>query len=157
MKQIFLLAALALVPGAQAVELNKDAMKTMQQKGHEIVEQEKAKEQAQKSRPWKAGNNLCLEPANGGLVIRQCNAQSMAQKWTQDGKGRLVAHNGRCVAAGAKMAKCGDGKGQKWKHDGNKRLANANNQCLQVQGNQAKAGTKVIQAACGNAKGQVWK
>ena len=41
MKQIFLLPALAaiLATGAQAVELNTDALKTMQQEGHRIVEE----------------------------------------------------------------------------------------------------------------------
>ena len=152
MKQIFLLAALAmaLAPGAQAVDFNKDAMKSMQEEGHRIVEE------SQGGRAYKAGNNLCLDTGDGGLVLRKCNGGAKTQKWTMDGQSRLVAHDGRCVA-GAKLAKCGAGKGQKWKHDGNKRLANQNKQCLQVQGNPPKGGAKVVVAACNKAQGQVWK
>jgi hypothetical protein len=153
MKQIFLLAALAVLlnQGAQAVELNKDAMKTMQQEGHRIVEESKG------SRAYKAGNNLCLDTGGGGLLVRKCSDGAKTQKWTMDNQKRLVAHDGRCVA-GAQLAKCGAGKGQKWKHDDKKRLFNQNKQCLQVQGNPPKAGAKVTVAACGNeVAGQTWK
>jgi len=152
MKQVFLLAALAvaLTPGAQAVELNKDAMKTMQQEGHRIIEE------SQGGRAYKADKNFCLDTGDGELVVRKCNAGARTQKWTMDGQSRLVAHDGRCVA-GAQLAKCGAGKGQKWKHDGKKRLSNQNKQCLQVQGNPPKAGARVITAACNKTAGQVWK
>lgn len=152
MKQIFLLAALAvsLDQGAQAVELNKDAMKTMQQEGHRIVEE------SQGGRAYTAGNNLCLDTGGGGLIVRKCNGGAKAQKWKMDDQKHLVAHDGRCVA-GAQLAKCGAGKGQKWKHDDKKRLSNQNKQCLQVQGNPPKEGAKVTVAACGNkVAGQTW-
>jgi hypothetical protein len=152
MKQIFLLTALAvsLAQGAQAIELNKDAMKTMQQEGHRIVEE------SQGGRDYKAGNNLCLDTGGGGLIVRKCNGGAKTQKWKMDDKKRLVAHDGLCVA-GAQLAKCGAGKAQTWKHDDSKRLSNQNKQCLQVQGNPLKAGAKVGVAACGNkVAGQAW-
>jgi hypothetical protein len=152
MKQIFLLTALAvsLAQGAQAIELNKDAMKTMQQEGHRIVEE------SQGGRAYKAGNNLCLDTGGGGLIVRKCNGGAKTQKWKMDDKKRLVAHDGLCVA-GAQLAKCGAGKAQTWKHDDSKRLSNQNKQCLQVQGNPLKAGAKVTVAACGNnVPGQTW-
>ena len=151
MKPIFLLAglAVALAPGVKAVELNKEAMKTMQQEGHRIVEE------AQGGRAYKAGKNLCLDTGGGGLEVRKCNANAKTQKWTMDGQSRLVAQDGRCVA-GAQLAKCGAGKAQKWKLDGKNRLANQNKQCLLVQGNQPKAGAKVVTTACGKGAGQVW-
>ena len=152
MKQIFLLTALAvsLAQGAQAIELNKEAMKTMQQEGHRIVEE------SQGGRAYKAGNNLCLDTGGGGLILRKCNGGAKTQKWKMDNQKRLVAHDGRCVA-GAQLAKCGAGNAQKWKHDGKKRLNNQNIQCLQVQGNPLKAGAKVTVAACGNnVAGQTW-
>ena len=152
MKQVFLLPALAamLATSAQAVELNTDALKTMQKEGHRIVEESEG------GRAYKAANNFCLDLANGGLVVRKCQSGSKTQKWTMDGQSRLVAHNGRCVA-GAQMAKCAAGPAQKWKHDGKKRLTNHNKQCLQVQGNTPKAGAKVVATGCNKAPGQVWK
>ena len=152
MKQVFLLLtlAVALIPGVQAVELNKEAMKTMQQEGNRLLDEAKG------GRAYKAGNNLCLDTAEGKLVVRKCKADANTQKWTMDSQSRLVAHDGRCVA-GAQLAKCGGAKGQKWKHDGKKRLASQNKQCLQVQGNPPKAGAKVTAAACNKSVGQVWK
>lgn len=152
MKQVFLLAALTavLVPGVQAVELNKEAMKTMQKEGHRLVEE------SQGGRAYKTDNNLCLDTGGGGLVVRKCNAGSETQKWIMDSNSRLVAHDGRCVA-GAQLAKCGAGTGQKWKYDDRQRLANQNKQCLQVEGNPAKAGARVSASACNKAPAQVWK
>lgn len=151
-KRAFLLAALvpALVPVAQAVELNTEALKTMQKEGHKIVEE------SEKGRSYKTGKNFCLTAAGNGLVLRECNDQAKTQKWKLDDQSRLVAHDGRCVA-GPQLAKCGAGVAQKWKHDGKKRLSNQGKKCLQVQGNTPKAGAKVIAAACGNAAGQIWK
>jgi hypothetical protein len=152
MKQIFLLPALAamLATGAQAVDLNTDALKTMQQEGHRIVEESEG------GRAYKAANGFCLDVAGGGLVVHKCKDGSKTQKWTMDGQSRLVAHDGRCVG-GAQLAKCAAGPAQKWKHDGKKRLANHNKQCLQVQGNKPKGGAKVVAAACNKAAAQVWK
>lgn len=153
MKQIFLLTAMSamLVTAAQAVDLNTDALKTMQEEGHRIVEESEG------GRAYKAANGFCLDVAEGGLVVRKCKGGSKTQKWAMDGQSRLVAHDGRCVA-GAKLAKCGGGPVQKWKHDDKNRLANQNKQCLQIKGNMPKAGAKVVPVACNNkAAGQVWK
>jgi len=152
MKQVFLLPALAaiLVTSAQAVELNTDALKTMQKEGHRIVEESEG------GRAYKAANGFCLDAAGGGLVVRKCKDGAKTQKWTMDGQSRLVAHDGRCVA-GPNLAKCAGGPAQKWNHDGKKRLTNHNKQCLQIQGNTPKDGAKVVAAGCNKAPGQVWK
>jgi len=128
MKQVFLLPALAamLVTSAQAVELNTDALKTMQKEGHRIVEESEG------GRAYKAANGFCLDAAGGGLVVRKCKDGAKTQKWTMDGQSRLVAHDGRCVAGpnleclqiqgntpkdGAKVvaAGCNKAPGQVWK------------------------------------------
>jgi hypothetical protein len=153
MKQVFLVTALlaATATGAQAVEFNTDALKSMQEEGHKIVEE------AQAGRAYKAAGDLCLDIAGNGLVVRKCNAKARSQQWSMDGQGRLVAHDGRCVA-GPQLAKCGAAKAQKWKHDGKQRLANQNNACLQVQSNPPQAGTRVVVAGCRDkAAAQVWK
>ena len=152
MKQAFFLAALALLPGlsANAVDLNKDALKAMQQEGHKIVEE------AEAGRSFKASGDLCLDTAGAGLVVRQCNKNAATQNWRFDGQQRLVANTGKCVA-GSKLQNCGSGNVQKWHHDGKKRLANAAKQCLQVQGDAPKAGAKVVAVACSGASSQVWQ
>jgi hypothetical protein len=152
MKQVFLLvlATALLATGAQAVEFNTDALKSMQEEGHRIVEE------SQGGRPFKAANNFCLDVAGAGMVIRKCKAESKTQKWVTDGQSRLVAHDGRCVD-GARLVKCGGAKSQKWKHDGMKRLANNNKQCLQVQGSPLKGGAKIVAVACRDkTPNQVW-
>ena len=152
MKQVFLLAGLlaACISTAQAVDLNKDAMKAMQQEGHKIVAD------SQGGRAFKTSNGLCLEVAGGGLAVKKCNGKTNNQKWRFDDKKRLVAHNGKCVD-GSSLKKCGGAASQKWKHDGKKRLANNAKQCLQTQGSPAKGGSKVTAAGCNKAAGQVWK
>ena len=153
MKQLFGLTTLTavLATGTQAVELNTDALKTMQKEGDRIVEEAKG------GRAYRAANNFCLDVAGNGLVVRKCNGGAKTQKWIMDGQGRLVAHDGRCVAGG-QLAKCGPGNGQKWKHDGKNRLAGHNKQCLQIEGNTPEGGARVITAACNNqVSGQVWK
>jgi hypothetical protein len=153
MKQVFLLllATGLLATGARAVEFNTDALKSMQEEGHRIVEE------SQGGRAFKAANNFCLDVAGAGMVIRKCKAESKTQKWVTDGQGRLVAHDGRCVD-GARLAKCGGAKSQKWKHDGKNRLANNNNKCLQIQGSPLKGGAKVVPADCRDkTPNQVWK
>lgn len=152
MKPIYLLAAtlVSIVPLANAVDLNKDALKAMQQEGHKIVEESKG------GRNYKTGNGLCMDFAGAVMLVKQCNNKP-TQKWSFDGEGRLVASDKRCVAGAAQMQQCGSGNGQKWKLDGKKRLVNANNKCLQVQGNPAKAGAKVVVANCSNGANQVWK
>ena len=153
MKQVFLLTAAAALLSAtvQAVEFNTEALKTMQQEGHRIVEE------SQGGRAYRAANDFCLDVAGDGMVVRKCNAGSNTQKWTMDGQNRLVAQDGRCVD-GARLVKCAGTKSQKWKLDGKNRLANHNNQCLQVQGHPPKAGAKVVAAQCNDkAPNQVWK
>jgi hypothetical protein len=153
MKRVFLITAVTslLASGAQAIEFNQDALKSMQQEGHKIVEE------AQAGRAYKAANDFCLDTAGDGLVIRKCNAGSKTQKWTMDGQSRLVANDGRCLD-GARLAKCTGTNSQKWRHVEKKRLANHNNRCLQLQDNKLAAGTRVVATACNNkAPGQVWK
>ncbi len=152
MKQAFLLAGLlaACIPTAQAVDLNKDAMKAMQQEGHKIVAD------SQGGRAFKTSNGLCLEVAGGGLTVKKCNGKASGQKWRFDDKKRLVASNGKCVDGG-KLKKCAGAPSQKWKLDGKKRLANNAKQCLQTQVTPPKSGTKVSAAACGKGGNQVWK
>jgi hypothetical protein len=153
MKQVFLLTGVAalLSTSAQAVEFNTEALKTMQQEGHRIVEE------SQGGRAYRAANDFCLDVAGDGMVVRKCNVDSKTQKWIADEQGRLVAHDGRCVD-GATLGKCGGTKSQKWNHDGKKRLSNNNKQCLQVQGHPPKAGAKVVAVQCNDkAPNQVWK
>jgi hypothetical protein len=153
MKQVFLLTAAAavLASAAQAVEFNKDAMKSMQEEGLKIVEE------TQGARNYKTANGFCLDMAGNGLVVRKCNAGSRTQKWILDSQTRLVAHDGRCVT-GPQLSQCGSGKAQKWQYDKQQRLANQNNACLQVQASPPSEGAKVGVAACKDkVAAQVWK
>ena len=152
MKPVSVLAVILLAGGsiANAVDLNKDALKSMQQEGHKIVEESQA------GRVYKTSNGLCLDRAGVALLVKKCNGKA-TQKWRFDDKSRLVASDKRCVAGTAQLQKCGTGSGQKWKLDGKKRLANAAKKCLQVPGSPIKAGAKVVVAACTGATGQKWK
>ena len=120
MKQVFLLPALAaiLVTSAQAVELNTDALKTMQKEGHRIVEESEG------GRAYKAANGFCLDAAGAGLVVRKCQGGSKTQKWKYDGNKRLANHNKQCLQIqgntpkdGAKVVAtaCSKAAGQVWK------------------------------------------
>ena len=151
MKQAYFLAALTFVLGsaANAVEFNTDALKSMQEEGHKIVAESKD------ARAYKASAGHCLDIAGAGLVINKCNAKAKTQMWNFDGQGRLLAHDGRCVA-GSNLQKCGASKTEIWKLDGQKRLANDAKQCLQIQGNPPKPGAKVVAAACNKSPNQVW-
>ena len=151
MKQAYAMAALTVVLGsaANAVEFNTDALKSMQEEGHRIVAE------SQGARAYKAAGGLCLDIAGAGLVINKCNAKAKTQMWNVDGQGRLVAHDGRCVA-GSNLQKCGASKAENWNLDGQNRLANAAKQCLQIQGNPPKPGAKVVAAACNKSPNQVW-
>ena len=153
MKQVFLFTTLTtlLAGNALAVEFNTDALKSMQEEGHKIVEESQA------GRPYKSAGGLCLDIAGNGLVVRNCNANAKTQKWSVDGQNRMVAHDGRCLS-GPQLSQCGNSKAQKWKHDNKQRLANQNNMCLQVQANPPQAGTKVGVAGCKDqVAAQVWK
>ena len=133
---------------AHAQTFNKDALKEMQQQGHDIVEQAEAKR-------FQGANNLCLDSVDGGLVVKACS-DADSQKWRMDDQSHLVAHSGKCVA-GANLAECGTSNPQTWKYDPNKRLANANQRCLQIEGDAPTAGAKVITAPCSEVPSQVWQ
>ena len=137
--------------GTQAVTLNKDALKSMQEEGHKIVEE------SQGGRVWKSNTGQCLDIAGKALLIKQCQGKPSSQLWSFDDKGRLVAHDGRCVAGNAQLQKCNNSKEQQWKLDGKKRLANGAGKCLQPQGDPPKAGSKIAAVACSGAGRQVWK
>ena len=152
MKRIigFSVISLAVATSAQAVQLNNDALKSMQQEGHKIVAE------SQGARPYVASNGQCLDFKGNGLVLAKCNDKSNSQKWKMDDKKRLVAHNGRCIG-GAQLQDCGNSKGQKWTHDASHRLINQAKKCLQPQGNPPKNGAAVTAANCGKSAHQVWK
>ena len=152
MKLKYILAGLlvACVSAVNAVELNKDALKSMQQEGHKLLEESSG------GRAYKGAGGFCLDIAGAGMVVRSCNATTKNQLWKLDGQSRLVAHNGQC-ADGASLKKCGSGQTQKWSHDGKKRLANGKKQCLQIQGDKPKAGAKVVISACSGSANQIWK
>lgn len=152
MKPISLLAVtlVAIAPLVNAVDLNRDALKSMQQEGHKIVEE------SQGGRNYKTGNGLCMDFAGVVMLVKKCNNKA-TQKWRFDDQGRLLASDKRCVSGTAQLQKCGTGNGQKWKLDGQKRLVNGSKKCLQVQGNPAKAGAKVAAAKCTKGANQVWK
>ena len=152
MKLKYILAGLlvACVSAANAVELNKDALKSMQQEGHKLLEESSG------GRAFKGAGGFCLDIAGAGMVVRSRKADSKSQLWKLDDKARLVAHNGQCVD-GARLKKCGSAPTQKWSHDGNKRLAKGKKECLQIQGDKPKAGAKVVIAACSGSAKQVWK
>ena len=151
MRQAYFFAGLLAlgIPAVEAVDLNKEALKSMQKEGHDIVAQ------AQGGKAYKTSNGLCLDAANGGLVVKSCKDKAQNQKWAFDDKGRLLAANGKCVD-GARLKKCGGAASQKWSLNGKKQLANGKKQCLQTQGNPAKAGAKVVTTACSQAPNQKW-
>ncbi|MEH6610213.1 MAG: RICIN domain-containing protein [Halioglobus sp.] len=152
MKLKFILAGLlvACVSVANSVELNKDALKSMQQEGHKLLEESSA------ARAYKGAGGFCLDIAGEEMVVRSCNAKTKNQQWKLDGQARLVAQNGKCID-GARLKKCSSAQTQKWSHDGKKRLANGKKQCLQIQGEKPKAGAKVVVSACSGSTKQVWK
>ena len=142
---------------ANAVDLNTEALKKMQDEGHKIVEEEKG------MRTLRLSNGNCLtasgKPGQAGasVVVQKCNDTSNQQKWSFDGQGRLVSHGGTCVATAgnatkpgtnAVLQKCAGNAQQKWALDKQKRLAGRAGLCLQ-----AKSGN-VVAAACGGANNQ---
>jgi len=143
------LLAVACVPVANAVDLNKEALKSMQEEGHKLLEE------SQGGRAYRSGGGLCLDTAGAKLVVKPCN-DGASQQWSLQEGGHLMAHTGQCVNDSS-LAKCGSGPVQSWKHDGRQRLSNGKNQCLQVQGTPAKAGASVVTARCNKSASQVWK
>lgn len=139
---------------ALAIDLNTDAMKKMQEEGHKIVEQE-----TQAERAFELPNGQCLVAGGGNVVSAKCNDKAANQKWKFDDKGRLVASNGKCVAAAggdnnpeanAVLQKCNNSPAQQWKLDNAKRLVNENDICLQAKGK------NVVTAKCSKAATQKW-
>jgi hypothetical protein len=138
------------VSSANAVELNKDALKSMQEEGHKLLDESSS------GRAFKGAGGFCLDIAGARMVVRPCKSATKNQLWKLDNKSHLVAHDGRCVE-GAGLKKCGSVPIQKWSHDVKKRLVNGKKQCLQIQGNKPKAGAKVVVSACSGSANQVWK
>jgi hypothetical protein len=132
----------------------------MQKEGHKILEEQQAADaraagddkSSAARRAYRVGTNLCLD-ARASLTVETCNGKTDSQQWALDAGGRLVAHDGRCLA-GANLVKCAAGNAQKWVHDDRGRLRNAAQQCLQARS--IKAGAAVTAAACGTAPTQVW-
>ncbi len=151
LKTGLLLVMIPAAMAAQAVTLNTDALKSMQEEGHKIVAE------SQNARSFKSHSGQCLDMAGKVLVLKNCSGKASGQKWHFDDQGRLAAHDGRCVGGNAQLQNCGGAAAQKWKLDGQGRLANGANKCLQPQGNNPKAGTKVVAGACGGSPHQQWK
>ncbi|MEE4144306.1 MAG: RICIN domain-containing protein [Halieaceae bacterium] len=163
MKYAYISAALlaAYLPNASAVDLNTDALKTMQQEGHKIVEASK------NWRSFTLHNGQCLQvggapdKVGANLVIRDCNPKANSQKWQFDDKGRLASFGGTCVGvagdANALMQACSGEKSQQWKHDGKQRLVNGLKQCLQAAGKADAPSGNVVTATCSGSPNQVWK
>ncbi len=150
MKQLYPAAVLLLVTGTagHAVELNTEALKKMQQEGHRIVAESMG------PRAYRIADDLCL--AGGDVLsVEKCDSKAKNQQWESDDKGRLVSHDGQCIA-GNKLKKCAGGKVQIWTHDDKGRLVNEAQQCLQVQGKSPKPGAKVVTAKCSGSRSQVW-
>ena len=152
MKRIIIVSAIsaAFIASAQAVDFNKDALKSMQEEGHKIVSE------SQGARTYKASNGQCLDFKGSGLVLANCSDKSNTQKWKMDDKKRLVANNGRCIG-GAQLQDCSNAKAQKWTHDSGHRLINQAKKCLQPQGSPPKSGAKITAANCSKSEHQVWK
>jgi hypothetical protein len=171
----------AFLSGGAAAQFNTDALKKMQKEGHKIVEEQEAAEAAASAQSsgeavaadksvekasaqmqptaapvartvYRYGAKLCLN-AGDALTIEACNGKAASQQWALNNDGRLVAHDGRCVA-GASLVKCAGGKNQKWVYDKRGRLRNQSQQCLQAGGE--KAGARVSAPACSGKATQVW-
>ncbi len=160
----FLLAGTA----AQAIDLNTDALKTMQQQGHEIVE----KAESQDWRSFRLEGGQCLQIAGAvdkvgaNVVLRDCNASAKVQQFSFDDQGRLVSHGGTCLGVGgdanqpganALMQKCGGQNFQKWRLDPQSRLHNQLNKCLHAAGAPGQPTGNVISQNCSANANQVWK
>lgn len=173
MKPFYLIAGgmlAAMLAGGAAAQFNPDALKKMQKEGHKIVEEQQAAEAAKSVADTKAaadtqgvtspaarhayrtGTGLCLD-ARGALAVRPCAGKIAAQQWGFDPRGRLVAHDGRCLD-GASLATCAGGATQKWIHDKRGRLRNQAKQCLRARNE--KAGAPLIAAPCSGAPALVW-
>ncbi|TXS90736.1 RICIN domain-containing protein [Parahaliea maris] len=152
MKHRFLIPGLLALctAGAYAIDLNKDALKKMQEEGHKIAEGEG------NFRSFGLPNGQCLQaagdPSKAGVnvVVRKCNDSANNQKWQLENQ-HLKSHGNLCVAVGSEAQKpgsnvvlkaCGGGKEQKWSLDGQGRLKNGFEHCLQANNG------NVVTAAC---------
>ncbi len=150
---------------AFAVDFNKDALKKMQEEGHDIVDQE------QGLRAFRLASDLCLhaaKPKKAGskLQVAKCKSKSDNQKWQFDDKGRLatkggvclgVSGNGKKAGARAELQQCGDAEHQRWTLDDKGRLVNGFGNCLQAAGNGTKAGAKLESRPCKQSAAQTWE
>lgn len=145
---------------ANAVDLNTDALKKMQEEGDKIIEQEKG------MRMLRMANGNCLtaggKPGQPGasVVAQKCNDKSNQQKWSFDEQGRLVSQGGTCVGTAGNATKpgtnavlqnCAGNPQQKWALDKQKRIAGRAGLCLQANGG------NVVAAACSGANNQKWQ
>ncbi len=145
---------------ANAVDLNTDALKKMQEEGHKIIEEETG------ARMLRLENGNCLaaggKPGQQGanVVAQKCNDKANPQKWSFDDQGRLVSHGGTCVATAgnatapgtnAVLQKCAGNAQQKWSLDKQNRIAGRAGLCLQANGG------NVVAAACSNSSNQKWR
>ncbi len=157
MKEAYLAAGLLALylPFAGAIDLNKDAMKAMQEEGERIIA-------ADQGSLLRSSNGKCLHDSNPDkagsvLTLRGCDSKSPGQKWWPDDRGRLAGPGGMCVTvkgkAGSAAAteKCSGVKTQKWQLDGKNRLTDGAGLCL------SGVDSKVVSAGCSNAPDQVWR
>lgn len=150
MKQLYPLAALLLLsPTSHAVDFNKDALKKLQEEGAKVAAQAKGPQ------TFKITDKLCLAGNNDILSVEKCKDNDKKQHWKTDDKGRLVAHDGRCIANN-KLQKCDSSKKQVWQQDSKGRLVNKAKRCLQVKSEPPKAGSKVVTTTCSGSSNQVW-
>lgn len=173
MKHTYLLAGLLAVylPGALAVDFNPEALKAMQDKGKQIVQEAKAAEETKAMRPFVLPGGKCLHVAGNptkpgaNLVIQNCNPEVVRQKWRFDEQGRLVNPAGLCVGvqgdpnkpgANAILQNCGPQAFQRWTRDDKNRMKNNRNKCLHAVGNANTPGGNVVTTNCNKAPNQVW-
>jgi len=162
--KISLVLAVALglaTAGANAVKLNPDAMRAMQEEG------ERKLQQAMQPRAFRLSSGLCLQRGGDGNVFAgACAAKNAAQKWHFDKHGRVVHNSGTCLAVAGKPGSpgsnvvtqgCGKSAHFKWKPQKNGQLVNAGKACLQAVGNINKSGANVNLGGCKAGPAQVWK
>ncbi len=167
MKHAYFVAVLfaAAAPGALAIDLNTDALKTMQQQGDKIIAESK------EWRNFELKGGRCMQ-INGGLnavganlVIRPCKPDAKNQQFRLDGN-KLVGQGDTCVGvdgnpkklgASAVMQKCGDDKAQQWTLDDKGRLANKEDRCLQATGNPSQKQANVISTNCNMSDNQIFQ
>ncbi|MFV8816975.1 ricin-type beta-trefoil lectin domain protein [Haliea sp. E17] len=154
--------------GAMAIDLNTDALKTMQQQGQEIV----AQAQQAQWRSFALDGDMCLQMAGtpdkvgASMVVRKCNASAKNQQFSFDDQGRLATQGGVCVGVAGDASKpganaltqaCGGQAFQKWRIDEAGRLHNNANKCLLAVGKPGEPTGNVVSSNCNASPNQVWK